>query len=379
MGASVLDLAIYLTVWNGVYCGYAFWVRRRVVYFAALYASLLIFDDLWRGALDPDTWLVAALFQLAQFLLFTTVVVAFSVRLRRPLLPAEAWAHFPALLLFYGVEYDLLERFAPGTAPLAAVAFALALYGAYGLARARLPGDELPSLSLVNAFGALVLFHAIYVDVIPSAWRPLAALLIASAIITLRASQPRLRPSLWPYTAASLLLFSAGYAELLWTGEGATLLELPLIVLYPLALYAAYFTADPSQGFRGRLLRLAVAHGQLLLACAFLIDRYLDSDGTIERLWLSFAWALVGTILLIVSRARRDRMLARSTLGIFALFAFKVLLFDLSEARPLVRVGCLAVLGVSLYAGGWIYRRVLESGIAPAGAAPAPSPVSPPV
>ena len=77
-----------------------------------------------------------------------------------------------------------------------------------------------------------------------------------------------------------------------------------------------------------------------------------------ERLWLSFAWALVGTCALITAKLRRDTLLARSALGIFALFAGKVLLFDLSEASPLVRVGCLAVLGVSLYAGGWIYRRL---------------------
>jgi hypothetical protein len=52
-------------------------------------------------------------------------------------------------------------------------------------------------------------------------------------------------------------------------------------------------------------------------------------------------------------------MLARSTLGVFAAFALKVVFADLDQSGPLVRVGILVVLGVTLYAGGWIYRRVL--------------------
>lgn len=38
--------------------------------------------------------------------------------------------------------------------------------------------------------------------------------------------------------------------------------------------------------------------------------------------------------------------------------AAKVLLFDLSNAMPLVRIGLLVILGVTLYVGGWMYRKV---------------------
>jgi hypothetical protein len=34
------------------------------------------------------------------------------------------------------------------------------------------------------------------------------------------------------------------------------------------------------------------------------------------------------------------------------------MLFDLSHASPLVRIGLLVVLGVTLYAGGWMYKKV---------------------
>jgi uncharacterized membrane protein len=72
------------------------------------------------------------------------------------------------------------------------------------------------------------------------------------------------------------------------------------------------------------------------------------------------AWAAIGLAWLVFATARKDRILARSTLGIFAAFALKVVFADLDNAGPLVRVGILVVLGVTLYAGGWIYRRVVE-------------------
>jgi uncharacterized membrane protein len=36
----------------------------------------------------------------------------------------------------------------------------------------------------------------------------------------------------------------------------------------------------------------------------------------------------------------------------------KVLLFDLSDSTPLVRIASLAMLGVTLYVGGWMYKKV---------------------
>lgn len=372
---TLLDLAIYFTVWNAVYCAYSLRIRRRIVYFAALYLSLLLFDFLWRDVLAGERWEVAALFQLAQFALFTTAIVLFSTRVR-PLTAFEAWCHFPALLLFYGVEYATLNEHVAWAAPWAAVGFATALYGAHGLARARLGGRELPSLGLVNAFAVLVLCHAVYLDLLPATWRPLTTLLLAMALTTgvrragLLGEPPSYAGAAWPFAAGAAFLFAAGYLQLLWNwGEGETVFELPLAALYPLPLYAAYFRAGVHAGFLRRLVPLTVAHVQLLVACGLLVYRALPDEGTVGRLWLSFAWACVGTVFLVRAKLSGDRMLARSTLGIFALFAAKVLLFDLAEATPLVRIGCLLILGISLYAGGWIYRRIFE---------PVHPPVTPP-
>jgi hypothetical protein len=274
------------------------------------------------------------------------------------LTPIEAWAHFPALLLFYGVEYALLDQNLPQAAPWAAVGFAVLLYAIQKAAAARLPGEAtLPSRALVNAFGAMVLVHAIYVNVIPDPWQPAAALAICVALSAL--PRDARGSAFWPYVLAALVLFAAGYLKLVWDWDGGrTILSTPLALLYPVVVYAAYLREPLHSPRLRRHIFLAVGHLQLLAACALLIERFLPGSGTVERLWLSLAWALVGTCALGAARVRGDALLARSALGIFALFAGKVLLFDLSGASPLVRVGCLVVLGVTLYLGGWIYRRL---------------------
>ena len=133
-----------------------------------------------------------------------------------------------------------------------------------------------------------------------------------------------------------------------------------MALAYPALVYALYLERPVAAEPAPRALLLAAAHLLLLASCAILVERWVGTpDTTVERLWLSLTWAAAAVATLAAALRRGDRLLARSALGIFLLFALKVLLIDLERAAPLVRVGCLAVLGVSLYAGGWIYRRVL--------------------
>jgi uncharacterized membrane protein len=58
---------------------------------------------------------------------------------------------------------------------------------------------------------------------------------------------------------------------------------------------------------------------------------------------------------------QRDRVLGQSSLLMFGATAVKVLLYDLGGASPLTRIISLVVLGVTFYAGGLLYQRMLES------------------
>jgi uncharacterized membrane protein len=368
---SVVDLALYLALWDLVYCAYAVWTQRRLVVVIALYASLIVFDLAWME-IGGSAWEVAAAFQLFQFTLFVSVAVALSVRAGRPMGPWGAVLHFPALLLFYALEYAILDRHAPALVAWAAVGFALALYGAWGVARAFLAERPRASLVTIHGFGAIVLLHAVYIDATPEAWRPFVALVIAAVLLLLPRLRPGLRPAWWPYDVAAAVLLSVGYVELLfgWDRDGRHVADVALALAYPALLYTLYFERPLGSEPAIRALLLAAAHAVLLAGCAILVDRWVgepDVETTVEHLWLSVAWAAVGVAWLVMALRRGDRLLARSTLGIFLLFGLKVLMVDLEHASPLVRVGCLAVLGVSLYAGGWIYRRVLPPSVQPSG------------
>jgi uncharacterized membrane protein len=43
---------------------------------------------------------------------------------------------------------------------------------------------------------------------------------------------------------------------------------------------------------------------------------------------------------------------------IFGASVFKVFLYDIAMAAPLIRIASLLVLGASLYLGGWLYKKV---------------------
>jgi uncharacterized membrane protein len=386
---SIQELAVYLAIWNVVYAGYAVWQKNRYLYLAAVYAFLLVFGWGWGREVEAYVgqaaathlprldyaavpWRFAGVFLWLQGLVFVGAAVAASLRTRRPLPDAVAWAHLPALLLLYVIQYEILRGVPevadgppPDLAAGAGIALALVVYLGWSAGRAMLAETPRASLQVAHAFGAVVFVHAVYIDLVPPDWRPLVALALA-AVVALGWTGFGARA--WPWAVAAGILFAAGYAELAfsWGPRDPVVARTPLTLGYPALLYALYLRARPARGaidaeVAWRWLLLAAAHAMTLGAAAWLVGEWLGrADTTVERLWLSLAWAGIGLAWLVVATARGDRTLARSTLGIFAAFALKVVFADLDHAGPLVRVGILVVLGVTLYAGGWIYRRLLE-------------------
>jgi uncharacterized membrane protein len=79
-----------------------------------------------------------------------------------------------------------------------------------------------------------------------------------------------------------------------------------------------------------------------------------------DRLPVSFCWALLAVVCLVLALKVRDKLLAQSSLFVFAVSGAKVLWYDLNHAVPLIRIACLIILGISFYLGGWLYRKVGE-------------------
>ncbi|MDD3610357.1 MAG: DUF2339 domain-containing protein [Halothiobacillaceae bacterium] len=350
------DLAIYFSAWSLLFGLYALRVRQRAVYLLAMYLALGVFALLFERHL-MDEWVGALVFQSVQFVIFLTVAAVFSLRAGQGMSAGELFWHFPALLLFHLLQYDLLERHLPMGAPwveLAAAALVLAVF--WGV-RARLGAVSTAAATGVSAYLALVLLHALYFELLPDEARPWGGLLLLAALpwgLRAAGAGSSIR---WvgPLLLAGALVLLLNFPRL-WLNEnmapvwGGT----ALLCLYPALAYVAYVALRREPGLEAaRMLLLGVGHISAMTSAAHLID----TSALVSVAWLALAGlALAGGFLW------RDRPLGQSSLLLFLLAGLKIVLFDLAHTAPLLRVLVLLALGVSLYLGGWVYRKLPEAG-----------------
>jgi hypothetical protein len=304
--------------------------------------------------------MAALVFQTVQFAIFGIATAVYSIRNRSPLDTASAWAHLPALLIFYLLQYAILNRHLPAAAPWIAAASALVVGGLYGAARAALqrplPGGEF----LLWAYIALVLFHAGYVESVPHRWAPWVAFIIVPvvAVTTLRLGSGK--GASWPVWLAVGAIFAVNYLRIVFNAD---LQSVParewLAVVYAIQLYAGYWFIRDRDAVRGvASLLLYAGHISAMAAALHFLG---------ERIVESVAWGALALACLGLSLWRRDRVLGQSSLLVFGATAAKVLLYDLGGASPLTRIVSLVVLGVTFYIGGLLYQRMLAAGAPPEG------------
>lgn len=350
---SVIDLVIYFSAWSVVFSVFSVWHGRRLIYLLALYLALIGFDFIWRNR-APDAWMAALVFQTAQFAIFGITTAVYSIRHQAPLDTASAWAHLPALLIFYFLQYAILNRHLPALAPWIAVASALAVAALYGIARAALrrplPGGEF----LLWAYIALVLFHAGYVESVPHRWAPWVAFVIVpvAAATTLRLGSGS--GASWPVWMAVGVIFAINFLRIVFNTDLQSVPGRPwLAVVYALQLYAGYGFIRNRDAVRGiATLLLYAGHISAMAAALHFLG---------ERIVESVAWGALALACLGLSLWQRDRVLGQSSLLVFGATAGKVLLYDLGGASPLTRIVSLVVLGVTFYVGGLLYQRMLAS------------------
>jgi uncharacterized membrane protein len=349
LAGSVVDLVIYFSAWSVLFCLYAIWVGNRRTYLLAAYLALLGFHALW-SRMAPAEWGAAFAFQVLQFAIFLAGAIGFSVRHQRPMNSQEAMAHLPLLLIFYALQYWLLERHLPAFAPWIALGSVALLLGAH-LAAKHVLGALPASSMLVGAYAALAIFHAGYMELLPAAFAPWVALLLLPALGLYVRSRGEFASLSWPIRALVVVIFAINYQRVVL---GAGMDEVPahdlLALLYAAALYVAYALVRRLPSLESvAALALYVGHVAMMSAAVQILD---------GRLAVSLAWGAVALACLALAFRTRDKLLGKSSLLIFAASAAKVMLFDLSHAAPLVRIGLLVVLGVTLYAGGWMYRKL---------------------
>jgi uncharacterized membrane protein len=348
---SITDVVIYYSAWSALFSVYAIWHGRRLIYLLALYLALIGFDFIWRTR-APGDWVAALVFQTVQFVLFGIATAAFSMRHRAPLTSDAAMAHLPALLLFYFLQYSLLDRHMPGAAPWIAAASAAVLAVLYVSARSALdrplPGGEL----LLWSYVALVLLHAGYIQSVPKPWAPWVAFILMPLMALGALRRGISFKTGWALWLSVALIFLVNYLRVvLDTDLQAVPAREALAVLYALELYAGYYFVRGGSGERFGGLLLYAGH-----LCAMAAVLHLVGTPIVE----STIWAVLALACLGVALAQRDRTLGQSSLLMFGATGGKVLLYDLSGAPPVARIVSLVVLGVAFYAGGLLYQKILR-------------------
>lgn len=351
--AGVTELAVYYSAWGLLFSGYAVWFAERRIYLLAACLALLGFDLIWylqwHLAAEPQ-WRAALAFQTMQFAIFAGVTALFTLQHNDPLDRDTGLAHLPPLLLFYALQYGLLLRFLPALAPWIAFASLAAVLLIYLIVRshrgASLPGGEI----ILGAYAALVLFHAGYLELLPDDLAPWAGLAIGAVLALWFACRSDLHLGHWALLAAGLLIFSINLLRAVCHFDLDRVVAGDYLALaYAAELYAGAILMRRIPHPLVRSTLLYAGHLAAMTAPVHLFD---------SRLAVSLTWAILAVTALGLSLHFRDRFLGQSALFIFAASGAKVLLYDLAGSAPLVRIGSLVVLGVSLYLGGWLYRRV---------------------
>jgi uncharacterized membrane protein len=346
------DLALYYSAWSLTFTIFAVLRGRRLIYLVALYVALLGFDALARRqSLDWPTLLE---FQTLQFTIFAVGAAAFSIRWRAPMDLTAGLTHLPALLLFYGLQYVVLRTHLPQAAPWIAIGSLLAFAVLGAVARLALGRSAAGAQLLLGSYAALVLFHAGYLELLPSSAAPWVALGVLVVALLIRSRWALAGAGLWALLLAVGAVFILNLLRVL---TGAEVYRVPghqvLGVLYAAMLYAGYALTRGEERLQAlRAILLYAGHLTALSAAVQHID---------EPILQSLVWGLLALGSMAVSVGRRDRLVGQSALVLFAATAVKVMLYDLHGAAPLARIVSLFVLGVAFYAGGLLYQRLARA------------------
>jgi len=155
----------------------------------------------------------------------------------------------------------------------------------------------------------------------------------------------------WPFQMLVGIVFAINYLRVIVEADTGGNADHPLLPLfYAAELYAAYYFTRRLPDLKTFVAPVLYAgHIALMGAVVSLFD---------DRLAVSFVWGVIGLACLALAFKYQDKLLGKSSLLIFSASVAKVLLFDLSDATPLLRIASLAILGVTLYIGGWMYKKV---------------------
>jgi len=291
------------------------------------------------------------------FLIFSLSTVIHTRIFKQPLTKDEAWGFFPILLLFYGVEYYFFDKFNHQLAPWISLGFAGLTMALYLYAKTNSVKQELNSKPVVFAFISIVCFHSIYLELLPADFRPwlFVFAMIGISFISLNKIKEANNAWFFPIAAIALILILEYFYMMSYLLTGFD----PAWVAVSLAAVASIWLARiNNKSYLTNYLEfdyfvLGTTH---LLAITSLY-RLTTDHGSLA---VSASWLFYAICVMSFAFIRKDKIMASSALLVLALAAGKALLYDAASAPTVVRILCLLLTGVVLYAAGFFVKKITQ-------------------
>ncbi len=194
-----------------------------------------------------------------------------------------------------------------------------------------------------------------FFELLPLHWLPWGALAVGIIALSAFRLTGLSRVELIPVWIVAGLICMVGCGFALFDAlQGTKARTSPWILpVYATVLYAAFWRLQRlNVSESARILCLYSGHFSLMVAAIHVLN---------SQLLISVVWGLMAVSLLFVALKFRIRVLGQSSLFVFAVSAIKVVLYDLSGSTPMIRIGVLLILAVSLYVGGWLYQHLIRA------------------
>lgn len=342
---SLIPIAINILAWDIIFSLLAIRLKNRLFICITAYFALGVVA-LYHG-IDSATLHNGpiALIQFAQILIFSLGTASYSIQNKVMMTEKESWQLFPVFLFFYGLEFALLDAINPLFATIFSIVFSFLLLGVYFFTRGRTGENKFQSTHAVFTLVALMLIHSIYVVNLSDTGKMIFGL-IPLALLGLygkRLKEERLIGLL----GLGLLVLS--FSTFLVLANPSNLAPAGIICLGIVYGGSVLYGYKTSKEFP----ILFVSHGLIVLSICRLGD-------VIGEIWIAPILVAYAYAALVWGLRWQDKNLGKSAFPVifFAIGHFLFFNFDgLSQGQ---RIVTLIVMGVIIYAGGYVYRKIPE-------------------
>jgi hypothetical protein len=344
---KITMLGTFLLVWDVTFVLYAINLKRRQMIAITGYLALGLVGFLGLTARPSELYQVIVL-QFFQFFIFAKGTSLYSTLNKQILTAKEAWRFFPIIIFFYGQMYYFLDQIKHMYATIFAIGFAAFLFGIYKLAKRELD-QTLESRDMVYTTITLIFAHAIYIAEFNDGMR-MITIFVVLALFT--GFKDKIENTTLPrgvkIIIGILILFAyiaVLFEEYRW---GAT----------SLMIYGTLF------GVFGLMMRGALSGSKsalvMYMAHAQMVTSIWRLKEFIPEVYIAPLWILYAFVILVWSVKKSDELLAKGAIPLVVVGLGRFMLFQFFDLGTMQKIVSLFVMGGLIFAGGYLYRKVVK-------------------